>query len=123
MPGPDAPTEVEVDRVAGVELTWADGTQTRYELEELRANCPCAECRGRRERGLPVWPQPSSPLPLRIENAELVGAWGLSFRWNDGHSTGIYSWEVLRAWRADVPDGTVPTEAEHFEPGPSPPVS
>jgi DUF971 family protein len=42
-----------------------------------------------------VWPQPSSPQPLRIVDAELVGAWGISFTWNDRHSTGIYSWELL----------------------------
>ena len=61
-------------------------------------NCPCAECRGLRDRGEQAWPRPSSPRPLRAEDAELVGAWGLSVRWNDGHSTGIYSWDVLRAW-------------------------
>jgi DUF971 family protein len=38
-------------------------------------------------------------LPLRIDNAELHGAWGLSVTWNDGHSTGIYPFESLRRWR------------------------
>jgi DUF971 family protein len=92
------PINVDVNREAGVTLTWADGSQTSYELEQLRTNCPCATCRGLRDRGQPAWPAPSSPLPLRIEGAELVGGWGVSFQWNDGHTTGIYSWEVLRAW-------------------------
>jgi DUF971 family protein len=35
---------------------------------------------------------------LRIEEAELVGAWGLSVTWNDGHATGIYPWDALRRW-------------------------
>jgi DUF971 family protein len=39
-------------------------------------------------------------LPLRVEDAELVGAWGITFTWNDGHSTGIFSWALLRQWRA-----------------------
>ena len=64
-------------------------------------NCPCAECRGLRDRGQTVWPKPTSPEPLRAENAELVGAWGLSIPWNDGHSTGIYAWDVLRDWAED----------------------
>jgi DUF971 family protein len=93
-----APTEIEVDRTAGVSFTWPDGTTSRFGLEELRANCPCAECRGLRERGQPAWPGPSSPLPLRVEHAELVGAWGITFHWNDRHTTGIYSWEILRTW-------------------------
>lgn len=33
-----------------------------------------------------------------INSAELVGAWGISITWNDGHSTGIYAWEILRRW-------------------------
>lgn len=93
------PTKVDVDRATGLTLTWPDGSATTYDLEELRVNCPCAECRGLRDRGEAAWPRPSSPLPLRIEDAELVGAWGISFRWNDGHSTGIFAWELLRAWR------------------------
>jgi len=39
-----------------------------------------------------------TPWSIGYEGAELVGAWGVSLRWNDGHSTGIYAWDVLRAW-------------------------
>lgn len=92
------PTAIEVDRAEAITLTWEDGSSSRYPIEELRVNCPCAECRGLRERQLPVWPKPSSPLPLRIESAELVGGWGLTLTWNDGHSTGIFAWSLLRAW-------------------------
>ena len=49
-----------------------------------------------------AWPRPGQTTELWIEDAELVGAWGLSIRWSDGHSTGIYSWELLRdAWCRD----------------------
>jgi DUF971 family protein len=96
MPATPAPATIDVDRDDGLTLTWADGTTRRFELEELRRHCPCAECRTRRDRGLPVWPVPSSPRPLRILDAELVGAWGIGITWNDGHTTGVYSWELLR---------------------------
>jgi DUF971 family protein len=90
-----APVTIDVRRDDGVTLTWADGATSRFGLEELRRHCPCAECRGRRDRAQPVWPLPSSPQPLRIVDAKLVGAWGIGFTWNDGHTTGIYSWELL----------------------------
>jgi DUF971 family protein len=93
----DAPKTIDVDRAVGVTLGWEDGTTTRVDLEPLRQRCPCAECRTRRERGQPVWPVASSPRPLRIVDAELVGGWGLGVTWNDGHRTGIYSWALLRA--------------------------
>ena len=35
---------------------------------------------------------------LCIESAREVGNWGLNFTWNDGHSTGIYTWEILSGW-------------------------
>jgi len=95
----EAPTTIEVDREHGLALDWPDGATTRFGLEELRVNCPCAECRGRREQGRAPWSTPTSD-PLRIVDAELVGAWGISFTWNDGHGTGIYSWSILRAWGA-----------------------
>ncbi len=91
-----APVTIDVQRDHGLALTWADGTTSRFGLEELRRHCPCAECRTRRERHQPVWPVPTSPLPLTIVAAELIGAWGIGFTWNDGHSTGIYNWALLR---------------------------
>jgi DUF971 family protein len=91
-------TDIEVDRAAAVTITFDDGVRARFELAELRANCPCASCRGWRDRGEVAWPRPGSPSELRIESAELVGAWGISFAWSDGHTTGIYSWDLLRAW-------------------------
>ena len=90
-----SPVTIDVDRTSGLTLTWADGTTSRFGLEELRQHCPCAECRTRRDRNLPIWPLPTSPQPLSITEAQLVGAWGINITWNDGHTTGIYSWELL----------------------------
>jgi DUF971 family protein len=108
LPEEAAPSGVELDRAHGLTVRWADGTTSTFGLVALRVNCPCANCRGRREQGLPAWPTPGAPQPLEATGAELVGAWGLSLRWNDGHDTGIYAWSMLRAWtRApeDGPDG------------------
>lgn len=90
--------DVTVERDTGVTVVFEDGRTCRFDLEELRIHCPCAACRGAREQGRPPWPQPSSPRPLAVRSAELVGAWGLGIEWNDGHATGIYPWESLRRW-------------------------
>ena len=60
---------------------------------------------GLRERGEEVWPRPDSPMPLRIEEARLHGAWGLAITWNDGHATGIFPFELLRRWHEAGRDG------------------
>jgi DUF971 family protein len=54
MPATPAPVTIDVERDHGVTLTWADGTTSGFALAELRQHCPCAECRTRRDRDLPV---------------------------------------------------------------------
>ena len=115
--------EIEVDRDSHVFLRFADGYEATFAVGPLRLACPCAECRSRRDLGQPV----VAPLALAnaaIADARLVGAWGLGVTWNDGHATGIYAWEVLRAWaeqtegeptfeRTDLPSPTqAATETE-----------
>ncbi len=93
------PADIDVVRDEGVTITFVDGHVARFDLLTLRRGCPCAACRRLRDDGEEVWPRPGNPTPLRIDNAELHGAWGLSIRWNDDHSTGIYPFESLRRWR------------------------
>jgi prepilin-type processing-associated H-X9-DG protein len=93
-----SPVTVDVERERGVTITWADGHVSPFDLESLRVSCQCAECRGLREAGGVAWPGAGAPRPLRIETAAQVGNWGLNLHWNDGHTTGIYTWELLRAW-------------------------
>lgn len=87
-----------MERDRGVTVVFGDGRTCFFANEDLRRECPCAACRGLRERGQPVFPRPGSPPVARIEAAELVGAWGLSVLWNDGHREGIYAFEALRDW-------------------------
>jgi len=90
--------DITVERDTAVSITFGDGHVGRLDLVELRVHCPCAGCRGHRERGETPWPTTSSPTPLRVESAELVGAWGISFTWNDQHRAGIYPFTTLRNW-------------------------
>jgi DUF971 family protein len=97
------PAAIDVRRDEGVTLTFVDGYVAELDLLALRQGCPCAACRGLRDRGELAWPRPGSPTPLRIEDAALHGAWALTFQWNDGHSTGIYPFESLRRWHEGHP--------------------
>jgi ATP-binding protein involved in chromosome partitioning len=92
------PASTDVKRDTGITITYADGYVAEFDLMTLRMACACAECRGMRERGIEVWPAPTSPLPLRIDDAELHGAWGVRVAWNDGHGTGIFPFAALRDW-------------------------
>ena len=88
--------DLDVQRTSGVAATFADGYVAAFDLVELRLACPCATCRALGDRNEVPWPRPSSPLPLSITDAGFHGAWGVNIVWNDGHATGIYTFEYLR---------------------------
>lgn len=92
------PSDIDIQRDQAVVITFEDGVVCEFPVEALRAGCPCATCRGMRERGDVVWPRPGTNPVISVRDAELSGAWGLSIDWSDGHSTGIYAWSVLRRW-------------------------
>ena len=92
------PVSIDVSKDTDVRVTYPDGYVAQFDLPILRKGCPCATCRDIRARGEESWPRPNSPVPLRVERAELHGAWGLNITWNDGHATGIYPFELLRTW-------------------------
>lgn len=85
------------------ELRWSDGETTRHSLAELRRLCPCATCRTEREKMSARGPalrviKEAGPTPAeaQAESVTPVGRYALNFRWNDGHNTGIYSYDFLR---------------------------
>lgn len=87
------PTEIHVERDALV-VQWADGRTSRFWLKLLRERCPCAGCvdewTGRRT--LDPAKVPASIAPTAMSE---VGRYALQVSWSDGHSTGIYSWDLL----------------------------
>jgi len=58
----------------------------------LRSECPCASCRNAPERtALSIVPEAS------ITNITTVGAYAINLTFSpDGHSTGIYTYGLLR---------------------------
>jgi DUF971 family protein len=93
--------DITVERDKQITIVFGDGAVATFDLVELRVHCPCAGCRGERERGIVPWPKPTSPQPLAIEDAALHGAWGLAITWNDDHRAGIFPFSSLRQWHDD----------------------
>ncbi len=102
------PQHVRVNKTegTGVEIAWKDGHASQWTFPWLRDACPCATCVEEREAtgrepGEPK-PQPKTALPmfkpaLRPNKVQAVGRYAISFDWNDGHTSGIYSWHYLRS--------------------------
>ena len=78
-------------------LTWDDDATTTLSARQLRAACRCAGCRepaGVAQTTAVL----DGPVPVTIAETSLVGGYALSFVFApDGHGTGIYSFDALRA--------------------------
>ncbi|MES2123885.1 MAG: DUF971 domain-containing protein [Gemmatimonadota bacterium] len=79
-----------------IEFEWPEPGHTGvFNARQLRLACPCAGC-VEEMTGRPLLDPASVPLDVRPDAVELVGAYGIRVRWSDGHSTGIYTFRVLR---------------------------
>ncbi len=89
------PREIMQENDTGLRITWADNHVCRYNAPSLRRACPCAQCINE-WTGEKMLDPNSIPDNLLIEDVQLVGRYALTFRWSDGHQTGIYSFPLLR---------------------------
>lgn len=81
-------------------IRWDDGSESYVALEKLRRACPCAGCKGETDIMGQLHRAPETPLsPRSFELCEIkrVGGYGIQPVWGDGHATGIYSFDYLKA--------------------------
>jgi DUF971 family protein len=97
-----APVALGRDAEDRLFINWSDGHRSIYSWKYLRANCPCAGCRD--ERAMPpdpfriLSPADLAPKPpLAALSMPRVGHYAYKIVWNDGHDTGLYTLETLRA--------------------------
>ncbi len=99
--GPDSVRPLSLKREGAEQLVieWSDGHRGIYAWKHLRDNCPCAGCR--EERLQPPDPfrilKPNELVPLAPAGVTPIGHYAYKITWSDGHDTGIYTLEHLRA--------------------------
>lgn len=94
------PTNVTADRERRVlTIQWSDGRECAYSFAGLRAVCPCVLCQGgHANMGRPadkLLLEKSQNSELNLDAATPIGSYAVQFAWNDGHDSGIYTWEYL----------------------------
>lgn len=87
------PTDITLHRRSRVlEVAFEDGARYRLPLEYLRVYSPSAEVRG---HGGPMQ-LVAGKRDVGVESIEPVGAYAIQLHFDDGHHTGVYSWDILR---------------------------
>lgn len=96
------PTAITLNKQESfLQIAWSDGRVCVYPLSQLREACPCVECRGGHQK-MGREHDPDDILKLiprrsyRIQALERIGNYALQPVWDDGHKTGMYTWEYLR---------------------------
>jgi len=99
------PEHIAISKSKGVKIDWKDGHHSDYPLGYLRDKCPCAHCtgaHGTEPQATSYSKPPANPFQmyqptLKMLSAEPIGQYAVRIHWSDGHNSGIYSWEHLRA--------------------------
>ena len=76
-----------------LEVGYADGSCYQLPCEYLRVYSPSAEVRGH-SGGEPMLL--GGKKNVNISAIEPVGRYAVRLRFDDGHDTGLYSWDILR---------------------------
>lgn len=89
----DAPTDITLHQKSGVlEVEYPDGARYQLPLEYLRVYSPSAEVRG---HGGPM-ELVTGKRDIGVTSIEPVGNYAIQLNFDDGHNTGIFSWQTLR---------------------------
>lgn len=88
-----------------IQIEWSDGITLEYNVKDLRKQCPCALCKEKRMQreeqnknplSLPVL-TPAETAPIRLTGMKPVGNYAYHIDFSDGHTTGIYTFDILRS--------------------------
>jgi DUF971 family protein len=87
------PVDLNFDRAAkALQISFDDGAAFDIPFELLRIESPSAENKG---HGPNPPPPPKGKANVGVTRAEPVGRYAVRIVFDDGHDTGLYSWELL----------------------------
>lgn len=75
-------------------IKWTNNSEMQFDVVDLRRKCPCAMCTdemtGKRNPSNDLIPDTVRPNLIKS-----VGRYALTIQFNDGHGTGIYTYDYL----------------------------
>ena len=87
------PTDLVFDRgTKALTIAFDDGELYEIPFELLRVESPSAENKG---HGANVPPPVTGKANVNVVSADAVGRYAVRISFDDGHNTGLYSWDLL----------------------------
>lgn len=94
--GAEEPEQIELRQNGDLVITWPDGHISNLNALTLRLNCPCASCVDE-DSGRRTLDPRKIPLDIKVEGFDMIGRYAVALHFSDHHSTGLYSFKLLRA--------------------------
>ncbi|HWQ81114.1 MAG TPA: DUF971 domain-containing protein [Ignavibacteria bacterium] len=94
------PTQIKRQENKTLRIQWNDGKVSEISFTKLRDECPCVHCKGESvifDSYIPIKTPFKAAGYYDIEKIEVMGNYAIGIKWKDGHDTGIYTWDILRA--------------------------
>jgi DUF971 family protein len=90
----EQPVEITLhQRSRELEIAFSDDSRFRFSYEYLRVYSPSAEVRG---HGPGQEVLQTGKQDVNVLSIEPVGSYAMKIMFDDGHDSGLYSWEYLR---------------------------
>ncbi len=88
------PTDIKLHQKSKrLELSFSDSRIYSFSYEFLRVHSPSAEVRGHSPSQAVLQ---LDKVSVGVKEVELVGAYALKITFDDGHNTGLYTWDYFR---------------------------
>jgi DUF971 family protein len=90
------PVKINIKDKRYLHIEWDDGSESMLLLANLRKSCPCASCIADRANHAETYIPLMSSVQLTVKGIEQVGSYAIKLIWQDGHDTGIYTYDKLK---------------------------
>ncbi len=102
------PTALKIIDARYLQISWSDGQVLHTSISALRKACPCATCKEKHKPMVDLVSQKKTvklslptltaaeTKPLTISHMKPVGNYAYKIDFSDGHSSGLFTMELLR---------------------------
>ncbi len=91
-----SPVKINIKDARYLCISWDDGSESMLQLVNLRKSCPCASCISEKENKPATYIPLLSSAQLTVKDIKMVGNYAIQITWQDGHDTGIYTFDKLK---------------------------
>ena len=93
------PKKISIKDKRFLYIIWNDNSESLIALSNLRKSCPCANCLAVKQNQPDTYIPLLSSVQMIVKDIKVIGNYAIQLYWQDGHDSGIYTYEKLKDWK------------------------